>query len=149
MLCILQMANAVCTARYTMFTATWCYSECCVPSGFNFEPTGDSVVRCCSSNYLDQGHRVTVNMTWALCRVKSGNTRKSTHPRPICQTCKPHPGNGVMEGNQQFLGRASTYVSVQTGAPPFARLWYFKISIFSLSLSLTKKEMTEGGLDVT
>ena len=53
-------------ASYTMLTATWCCSECCVPSGLNFEAAGVSVVHYCLSNYLLRGHRVTVNMTWTL-----------------------------------------------------------------------------------
>ena len=55
---------------YTMFTVTWCCSECCVPSGLNFKAAGDSIVRDLS-NYLLRGHRVTVNMTWVLFRDKT------------------------------------------------------------------------------
>ena len=44
-----------------MLTVTSCCSECCVPSGLDFEPAGDSVVR--------------------------GISRKSAHP-PLLQTCK-------------------------------------------------------------
>ena len=29
-----------CTATYTTLTVTWCHSECCVPSGLNFEAIG-------------------------------------------------------------------------------------------------------------
>ena len=35
-----------------MLTVTSCRSECCVPSGLDFEPAGDSVVRYFVSNYL-------------------------------------------------------------------------------------------------
>ena len=59
-------ANAVSTTSYTMFTVTLCCSECCVPSGLDFEAAGDSVLLDFVSNYLLRGLRVTVNMTWAL-----------------------------------------------------------------------------------
>ena len=55
-----------------MLTVTWCRSECCVPSGR--EAAGGSIVRYCLSNYLLRGHRVAVNMTWALLNAKCGNT---------------------------------------------------------------------------
>jgi len=50
------------TMSYTMLTVTWCHSECCVPSGLNFEAAGGSVVR----YSLLRGHRVTMNMTRVL-----------------------------------------------------------------------------------
>ena len=73
---------------YTMFTVTRCCSECCVPSGLNFKAAGDSIVRDLS-NYLLWGHRVTVNMTWALFHDKTQkhstllgrHVRGSTHGR--------------------------------------------------------------------
>ena len=49
-----------------MLTVTWCRSECYVQSGLDFKAAGGSVVRYCLSNYLLQGHRVAVNVTWAL-----------------------------------------------------------------------------------
>ena len=54
------------TASYTMFTVTSCRSECCVPSGLNFDAPGDSVVRYFVSKYLLQGLQIAVNMMWAL-----------------------------------------------------------------------------------
>ena len=46
-----------------------CRSECCVPSGLDFEAAGDSVVRYFVCNYLLRGLRVTVNMTVdAVCK---------------------------------------------------------------------------------
>ena len=60
-----------------MLTATWYCSECCVPSGFDFEPSGDSVVRCCFSNYLDQGHGHSV-----------GLNAETLERAPLWQTCK-------------------------------------------------------------
>ena len=63
-----------------MLTVTLCRSECCVPSGLDFEAAGDSAVRYFVSNYLLRGLRVAVlNMTWALFRG-CGNSRKSAHP---------------------------------------------------------------------
>ena len=35
----------------------------CVPSGLDFEVTGDSILLYCLSIYLLRGHQVTVNMT--------------------------------------------------------------------------------------
>ena len=46
-----------------MLTITSCRSECCVPSGHDFEAAGDSVVRYFVCNYLLRGLRVAVNMT--------------------------------------------------------------------------------------
>ena len=43
-------------------------SECCVPSGLNFEAAGDSIAHYFVCNYLLRGLRVAVNMTWALFR---------------------------------------------------------------------------------
>ena len=63
-----------------MLTVTLCCSECCVRSGPDFEPAGDSIVRYFVSNYLLRGLRVAVNMMWALFRGKRGNSQKSTHP---------------------------------------------------------------------
>ena len=54
------------TASYSMLTVTLYSSECCVPSGLDFEAAGDSVVRYFVFNYLLQGLQVVVNMTWAL-----------------------------------------------------------------------------------
>ena len=70
-----------------MLTVTLCRSECCVPSGLDFEAARDSVVRYFVCNYLLRGLRVTVNMTWRSFVVKYGNSRKSAHP-PLWQTCK-------------------------------------------------------------
>ena len=61
-----DIANAACTASYIMLMVTWCHSGCCVPSGLDFEPAGGSIVHYCLSNYLLQGHRVTVNLRWVL-----------------------------------------------------------------------------------
>ena len=63
-----DVANALSTASYTMLTVTSYRSECCVPSGLDFEAAGDSAVRYFVSNYWLQGLRVAVNMTWALFR---------------------------------------------------------------------------------
>ena len=52
----MDMANAACTASYTMLMVTWCHSGCCVPSGLDFEAAGGSIVCYCLSNYLLQGH---------------------------------------------------------------------------------------------
>ena len=72
-----------------MLTVTLCRSECCVPSGLDFEVNDDSVVHYFVSNYLLGGLRVAVNMTWALFRVKCWDTWKSAHPPlPLWQTCK-------------------------------------------------------------
>ena len=46
----------------TMLTVTWCHSECCVPSGLDFQAAGGSIVRYCLSNYLLRGHPDAVNM---------------------------------------------------------------------------------------
>jgi len=35
-----------------MVVVTWCCSECCVPSGLDFEAAVGSVVRYCLSSYL-------------------------------------------------------------------------------------------------
>ena len=51
-------------ASYSMLTVTWWRSDCCVPSGLNFEAAGGFIVHYCLSNYLLRGHQVTVNMTW-------------------------------------------------------------------------------------
>ena len=40
----MDVANAVHTVSYSMLTVTWCRSECCVPSGLDFEAAGGSVV---------------------------------------------------------------------------------------------------------
>ena len=48
-----------------MLTVTSCHLECCVPSGFDFEAAGDSVVHYFVCNYLLQGLQDAVNMTWA------------------------------------------------------------------------------------
>ena len=53
------------TTSYSMLTVTSYSSECCVPSGLDFEAAGDSVVHYFVPNYLLQ---VSVNMTWALFR---------------------------------------------------------------------------------
>ena len=94
----MDVANMVCTANYTTLTATWCRSECCAPSGLNFEARGGSVVHYYLSNHLLWGHQVAVNMTWALFVVKCGNTkgvptllfsrlvRCSAHGRSFCTT---------------------------------------------------------------
>ena len=42
---LMDVANPVHTTSHTMLTVTWCHSECCVPSGLNFEAAGGSVVR--------------------------------------------------------------------------------------------------------
>ena len=47
-----------------MLTVTSWRSECCVPSGLDFEAIGDSVVRYFVSNYLLWGLWVAVNMMW-------------------------------------------------------------------------------------
>ena len=64
----MDVANAVRTVSYTMLTVTWCRSECCVPSGLDFEAAGDSVVHYFVSNYLLRGLRTALDMTWALFR---------------------------------------------------------------------------------
>ena len=51
-----------------MLTVTSYSSECCMPSGLDFEAAGDYVVCYFVSNYLLQGLKVAVNMTWALFR---------------------------------------------------------------------------------
>ena len=51
----MDVANAACTASYTaMLTVIWCYSECCVLSGLDFEATGGYIVSCLS-NYCFEG----------------------------------------------------------------------------------------------
>ena len=49
-----------------MLTITSYSSECCVPSGLDFEAIGDYVVHYFVFNYLLRGLQVAVNMTWAL-----------------------------------------------------------------------------------
>ena len=51
-----------------MLTVTSYGSECCVPSGLDFEAAGVYVVRYFVSNYLLQGLEIAVNMMWALFR---------------------------------------------------------------------------------
>ena len=53
------VANVVCS--YTMLTV---HLESCVPSGLNFEAADCYVLHYCLSNYLLQGHRGAVYMTW-------------------------------------------------------------------------------------
>ena len=55
-------------ASYSMLTVTSYSSECCMPSGLDFEAADDYVVHYFVSNYLLRGLQVTVNMTWALFR---------------------------------------------------------------------------------
>ena len=57
-----DLANAALTDGQV----TWCHSECCVPSGLDFEATSCSILCYCLSSYLLQGHQVTVNMILAL-----------------------------------------------------------------------------------
>ena len=54
-----------------MLTVTLCRSECCVPSGLDFETAGDSVVCYFVCNYLLRGLQVAVNMTWAWLNVET------------------------------------------------------------------------------
>ena len=67
------------TASYSMLTITLYSSECCVPSGLDFEAAGDYVVNYFVSNYLLRGLQVTVNVTWALVR---GEMRKQSKECP-------------------------------------------------------------------
>ena len=48
-----------------MLTVTWSCSECCVPSGLNFEASSASIAHYCSIIFFEV-HQVTVNLTWAL-----------------------------------------------------------------------------------
>ena len=51
----MDVANAVCTASYAMFTVTWCHSECCVPSGLDFATSGfDYVIQLFASRALSR-----------------------------------------------------------------------------------------------
>ena len=54
------------TASYSMLTVTLYSSEGCVPSGLDFEATGDYVVHYFVSKYLLQAFQVAVNVMWAL-----------------------------------------------------------------------------------
>ena len=64
-----------------MLTVTWYRSGCCMPSELGFKAAGGSIVHYCLSNYLLQGHRVAVNMTWVLlCDYKYRNSQNSTQP---------------------------------------------------------------------
>jgi len=60
-----NVANGACTASYTMLMVTWCLSECCVPVKDSTSKPLVVTVPFHLSNYLIQGHQVTVNMTWA------------------------------------------------------------------------------------
>ena len=78
-LCVDDVTNMVHTAHAQV---TWCCSVCYVPSGLDFEADGDSVARYCLSNYLLQGHRVTVNTTLALFLLLNAETVERM-PTPI------------------------------------------------------------------
>ena len=69
-LCIEKdVANAASTASYTMLTVTLCRSECCVPSGLDFEAAGESVVRLfCVQLFFSRALSHCKNMTWELFR---------------------------------------------------------------------------------
>ena len=69
-----------------------------MPSGPDFEPTGDCIVCYFVSNYLLQGLRVAVNMMWELFRGKCGNSQKSAHPL-LLQTWILAPPMGAFSGD--------------------------------------------------
>ena len=86
------------TASYTVLTVTLCRSECCVPSGLDFE-AADCTLYCVQLFASRASYRCKHDagaLSWL--NVETVNSRKSAHP-PLWQTCK------VLRAHERSFGR--------------------------------------------
>ena len=72
-----------------MLTVTSCHSECCVPSGLDFEAAGDSVVRYfCVQLFALRASSRCKHDVGALSWLNVETVERAPTPPPLWQTCK-------------------------------------------------------------
>ena len=77
-----------------MLMVTWCCSECCVPSGLDFEAAGGSIVRYCLSNsFASRASTRCKHGMGALSWLNAVTLKRAPNPPPsLWRTCKVlHP----------------------------------------------------------